>query len=296
MNGVYKNGNTIVRIESDGTKIRYIPDNAIPHPEYPESIDIKITNKCDVTPLCAMCHEQACADGEHADLLDPLLETLKPYTELAIGGGNPMIHPHLVSFLNKMKKQNVICNITVHWKTFTEYFYTLKALQDEELIHGVGVSVNEQVPCEVLNMLCEMKNIVVHVVMGVAGEEVIRQLQNRGLKILLLGYKMFGRGITYKLLNKRTVEKNIGWIYDNLEDIMKTFEITSFDNLAVEQLDMKKRLEPELYDKVFMGEDGSFTMYIDLVKKEYSKSSTSMRYNIDENDISKLFANLKERY
>ncbi len=40
----YQNGNYIMRILEDGTKIR-LSDNPIP--EYPESIDVKITNKCD---------------------------------------------------------------------------------------------------------------------------------------------------------------------------------------------------------------------------------------------------------
>ena len=49
------------------------------------------------------CHEQSGPHGVHGDLNNPLLDTLHPYTELAIGGGNPLEHPDLIPFLQKMK-------------------------------------------------------------------------------------------------------------------------------------------------------------------------------------------------
>ena len=94
----YTNGNYKVQILSDGTKIRYTKDNAF-KPEFPESIDVKITDYCDMG--CAYCHELSTPKGKHANL-DILLEVLKPLlpgTELAIGGGNPLFHPNLLPFL-----------------------------------------------------------------------------------------------------------------------------------------------------------------------------------------------------
>ena len=86
----------------DGTKIRY---NPLDHfkPDFPESIDMKICNRCDRG--CRMCHECSTPDGALADLNAPFLDTLRPYTELAIGGGNPLEHPGLTEFLMRMKKQ-----------------------------------------------------------------------------------------------------------------------------------------------------------------------------------------------
>ena len=45
--GTYVNGNTIVVMYTDGTKIRYVRTGEEPAPEYPESIDLKITNMRD---------------------------------------------------------------------------------------------------------------------------------------------------------------------------------------------------------------------------------------------------------
>lgn len=49
----YKNGNTRVSIFEDGTKIRKYDGEA--KPDYPESIDIKISNFCDLSEFCQWC-------------------------------------------------------------------------------------------------------------------------------------------------------------------------------------------------------------------------------------------------
>ena len=49
----YKNGNTRVSIFEDGTKIRKYDGEA--KPDYPESIDIKISNFCDLSEFCKWC-------------------------------------------------------------------------------------------------------------------------------------------------------------------------------------------------------------------------------------------------
>lgn len=130
----YRNGNTLVAMCEDGTKYRYIPDGEVPMPEYPESIDLKITDFCEDS--CPMCHENAGLDGKHGDLNHPLLDSLQPYTELAIGGGDPMSHPDLHDFLQRMKRKKVICNITVHWNQFNRYRETLRCWQREACFMG----------------------------------------------------------------------------------------------------------------------------------------------------------------
>ena len=127
---VYKNGNTIVEIKKNGTKIRYTPDNVRACPEFPESIDLKISNRCDVS--CAQCHECSTPDGKLADLNHPLLDSIMPFTEIAIGGGDPMAHPDLEQFLIRMKQKRVFSNITVHWTSFLKNYETLKKWTEEK--------------------------------------------------------------------------------------------------------------------------------------------------------------------
>lgn len=290
---VYKNGNTIVEIKEDGTKIRYVPDNQIAQPEFPESIDLKITNRCAIG--CPMCHEQSCPDGKHADLSHPLLDSLHPYTELAIGGGDPMAHPNLEEFLELMKSKKVLSNITVHWSSFMKNYSRLKYYTDRKLIYGLGISVNEKVPTEVIDTVSEFRNAVVHTIIGVADEAVYNQLVGNDLNILLLGYKNFGRGATYRTNKSYEIGTNSVFVVNNLNRFPNMFRAVSFDNLAIEQTNLRRRMKPEAFRQIYMGNDGTFTMYVDLVENKYAVSSTSKRYDIDENNIDLLFAKVREQ-
>ena len=110
--GSYQNGNYTVSIFDDGTKIRE-NDLDFFEPNTVESMDIKITNKCDMG--CPMCHEDSQKDGKHGDIWSPcFLDKLHPYTELAIGGGNPLEHPDLLPFLIKCKEHKFIPSMTVN--------------------------------------------------------------------------------------------------------------------------------------------------------------------------------------
>src|SRR3990172_6477722 len=137
----YQNGNTKVAIYDDGTKVRWYEGE--PCPEFPESIDVKITNYCDLE--CSYCHESSHAAGAHGDLAVLLdkLEELPPGIELAIGGGNPLSHPSLVPFLRELKRRNFIANITVNQTHLRglRWLMLVTALINDNLVKGVGVSV-----------------------------------------------------------------------------------------------------------------------------------------------------------
>ena len=116
--GQYKNGNYTVTILQDGTKIRYNELDFF-NPEKPESMDVKITNRCNIG--CPMCHENSTCDGKHGDIMNlPFFDTLLPYTEIAIGGGNPLSHPDFIPFLEKLKERNLISNMTINQIHFME--------------------------------------------------------------------------------------------------------------------------------------------------------------------------------
>ena len=289
---VYRNGNTIVEIRNDGTKIRFVPDNVIANPEFPESIDLKITNQCGVG--CPQCHECSTPDGEKGDLNHPLLDSLRPYTELAIGGGDPMTHHGLKAFLVKMRDKNVFCNLTVHWSSFLQYYSTLKRWTKKSLIHGLGISVNEVVSENVIKKIMEFPTAVVHTIIGVAGIRAFEQLMDKDLNILLLGYKTFGRGIDFKENNSLTVGTNMNWVQEHIGTFTDHFKTVAFDNKAIDQVFLKKQMNPETFNRIYMGDDGSFTMYVDLVKNKFAASSISRRLDINSNDITDLFHTVKD--
>src|SRR3990167_4803855 len=133
----YINGNTKVIILSDGTKIREYED--IPKIIHPESIDVKITDYCDMN--CVYCHESSTVKGAHANLnkLFDIISELPAGVELAIGGGNPLSHPDLVEFLQRLKTKGLIANITINQGHLKIYQDLLIYLIKDELVHGVGI-------------------------------------------------------------------------------------------------------------------------------------------------------------
>lgn len=289
--GVYKNGNYHVVMFDDGTKIRANKlDNLTP--AFPESIDMKICNRCD--RKCSMCHECSTPDGQLADLNAPFLDTLKPYTELAIGGGNPLTHPDLVRFLRRMKEQKVICNMTVHQDHFFGAYALLKSLVDDGLIHGLGISVTRPLKSFEVESIAKMPNAVVHLIAGIASEETFGSLSNRDLKILILGYKTFGRGEGLLKNCGNEITGKINNLRLNLPQLANNFKVISFDNLAIDQLNVRRIVNEDEWNAAYMGDDGQYTMYVDLVKNEYAISSTSERHPIVHDNIEEMFQSVRE--
>lgn len=132
----YINGNYVVKFNTEnGTKIRETEDDDF-IAEFPENMDVKITNQCDMG--CPMCHENSTVDGLHGDILNPqFINTLRPYTEMAIGGGNPLAHPDLIPFLEKLKERKVIANMTVNQVHFEKSQDVVRKLVDDGLINGL---------------------------------------------------------------------------------------------------------------------------------------------------------------
>ena len=292
--GTYVNGNTIVAMYSDGTKERYVKDGEVPAPEFPESMDLKITNCCDLG--CAMCAECSTPNGMHAELNNTLLETIRPFTELAIGGGNPLSHPGLDNFLAEMHGRNVICNITVNARHFLRYQERIKSLYKSNLIRGLGVSIptDEYISDELLNAIKKFPNAVVHTIYGVTPMSVYKKLADNNLNVLILGFKPKGNGKSYEDNNFSEVSLNKAQLYESLKDMMPRFKAIAFDNLAVEQLTLRSILSNDAFDRLYMGDDGEFTMYIDLVRMKYGKSSTHPMRDIDATSVAELFQSLKQ--
>ena len=290
----YHNGNYDVFINlENGTKVRKNDlDNLTP--EFPESFDYKITNKCHHN--CPMCHENSNPSGVHGNIMnDKFIETLHPYTELAIGGGNPLEHPDLEMFLRKCKSLKLIPSMTVHQDDFISNLDFLRMLRDEELIWGIGVSVS-YVTDELIEALHEFPNAVCHIIAGIATEAVINKLAHNNLKVLILGYKIFRRGEALYEKDSTNINFLIQYMYDILPDMVNNgwFNTVSFDNLAIEQLKPGRLLTKEQYDEFYMGDDGNFTLFVDSVNNEFAVSSTATeRFPVMDN-IKDMFDKVRE--
>lgn len=285
----YRNGNYTVRLFDDGTKIKSTLDDEF-DAEFPDSVDLKITDYCDMN--CPMCHESSSVAGRRADLNSPFFDTFRSGTELAIGGGNPLSHPGLLTFLKRMKQKGVICNLTVNERHFTAERQLLENMLNERLIWGLGISLSVYDDCT-LQFARQNKTVVLHLICGILDESHARTLYGKDLKILLLGYKDFGRGKAYR---SQTVDFNLAWLKDNILGFADKFHTVCFDNLALDQLDMRSKLPKQVFEQNYMGDDGQSSMYVDMVKCQYAASSVSSeRYPLTDS-VERAFGLIKEAH
>ena len=277
--GVYKNGNYIVTLLDDGTKIRETKEDEF-IPAFAENCDCKITDKCDGG--CPFCYEGCTPNGKHGDILNyKFLDTLHPYTELAING-NDMSHPDLIPFLEKLREKKVITNMTVNQIHFEKHQDMIRNLVDNGLIYGLGISLNKPTE-EFISLIKQYPNAVIHVINGILSASDVRILADNNLKILILGYKQLRRGSDWYSKDCENIIRKQIWLKNNLEEMIKHFEVVSFDNLAITQLNVKRLMSEEDWEEFYMGDDSEFTYFIDLVEGKFSKNSISPlneRYDI----------------
>ena len=290
--GKYKNGNYNVTLLSDGTKIRETKDDHF-NPAFAENCDVKITDKCDGG--CPFCYEGCTTNGRHGDILNyKFLDTLHPYTELAING-NDLSHPDLGAFMVKMKEKKVILNMTVNQIHFEKHFDYIRSLVNDGYIYGLGVSLKEPTD-EFIEKITQFPNAVIHVINGVVSVHDLTRLASYNLKILILGYKHLRRGESY-------YEQNDEFVNTLQEDLDKYlfpeiinngwFNVVSFDNLAIKQLHVQEHLPKEQWEEFYMGDDGNYTFYIDMVDGTFGKNSLATeRYPIMDN-IDDMFNKIK---
>lgn len=291
----YINGNYRVYLFEDGTKIRYSKDPYF-KAAFAENIDIKLTDRCTGTN-CGFCHEGSGPTGKNGDILNlKFFDTLHSGQEVALGGGNVLEHPDLVELLKRLSTKGVVCNITVNQIHFLKNEQFLKSLIESKLIKGLGVSL--VCPTEKLIEALHQsvfENVVVHTINGIVTKQDIEKLKNNGVKLLILGYKTLRRGASYLDSNHNKIAENQTWLKHNIKNLFGFFKVVSFDNLALDQLDMKNQLSEDIWKTYYMGDDGTSTFYIDCVNKKFAKSSTApldQRYELLDS-VDEMFSKIR---
>ena len=294
--GRYKNGNVFTTIYSDGTKERFTYDDEF-HPAFAENMDIKICNRCDRG--CPWCHEGSTPDGKLGDIMnEKFIDTLHPYQEVALGGGNVLEHPNVIPFLYRLKDRKVIPNITLNQKHFEENIELVDDLISKKLIYGLGISL-ENPTTEFIEKVKRFQNAVIHVIDGVVDPVQMETMYNQNLKLLILGYKYLRRGSTWMEKEHAAIAVNQWWLYEHLPDLINKFAVVSFDNLAIEQLAIKERwneFSDRPWDEFYAGDDGMNTYYIDMVDRKFARSSTAdfdKRYDLLD-DVDEMFKLIKK--
>lgn len=293
--GKYENGNYTVKIYSNGTKVRQTEDDDFV-PAFAESCDMKITSVC--SQGCPWCYEGCTPKGVHADLLGRyanFINSLHPFMEVAIGG-NDLDHPQIDGFLNVMRLKRVIVNVTVSQRQYMANLERLASWQSNGLVRGIGVSLEK--PDETfVRALSSLDNTVLHVINGIVTEDDIKALAGKGVRLLVLGYKKMKRGERYFKEHPMEFKWNAEYLGSVLPRITEMFPAVGFDNLALEQLCVGDAAGESGWTMSYMGDDGEFTFFVDLVKGEYARNSTTRtRYKMEGKTAGEMFAHIRKLY
>ena len=282
-------------------------------PEYPELIDLRITNKCNHgCPFCFM-------DSNNKDVhmrkhyIDRILNGCGEQTEFSIGGGNILLYPDLEYVLSKIKSRGHIVNVTVNVKDCDTI------INDEKIkdifmkyVDGIGISVTKATDIDEVERMYRVfhdseffnnnpayrsKYITCHMIPEYIGVDTVRELmelhrqRNIWTPFLFLGYKTNGRGINCE--HKKFTD-------DELERLFKdSFMIaidTTFANTYYDWLDKNFAIS-----KCITLNEGEFSLYVDGVNETIHKSSYQLEkpyrlreYVKKEIEMNPVKANAKE--
>jgi len=278
-----KNGNATINIFNDGTRIIKFKHKL--SLDYPLNIDIRVSTFCSLgynkktgKSICSFCHESATTNGIECDydLLKQKLEPLPFGIELAIGVNK--ISQNLIEFLNWCKNKGFICNVTINQLHINSYQKHIEKLITEDLIKGLGVSYRNNI-INVPESIKQYENTVLHVINGIDSINEVIELRNTlGIKkILILGEKDFGFNKGNVDLESRKHREWFWWV----SKLFNIYEIVSFDNLALEQLNIKRFFDQKNWDKFYQMEN---SLYINAVDGYLSPSSRSYE-KVSWNDI-----------
>lgn len=282
---VYKNGTYTVLFDGFGTK-RYIGEEFIA--ETPDSLDIKLTEVCNRG--CPFCHESSSPVGNHADmdLLCQKLAGLPEGVEIALGGGDVLLYPNLDDLLQRLKNHFHVA-LTIRLEDWLDEVTSNRLLELSQagLVQAIGISIADiKLTDEMLekmnplNMRVYRYNTVYHVIPGITSIETLNQMLNHRFifsKILILGYKSFGRGAS-KTIDPGVFEEWRKFLTKTRRvSSMVSSSVIAYDNLALEQLKIKDTVGRSFWESSYMGNEFTHSMYIDAVRGEFAPTSRSPR-------------------
>lgn len=299
----YQNGNTKVTLYDDGTKIREWPDGEESIVDLPESVDLKITNWCNMSSICKYCHEQSNLNGKHADLdfMADIWDTSLVGSEIALGGGSTLHHPDIEKFLRRVTTHGCVPNVTINSLHIKSQAEQIRQYQDEKMVYGIGISYRGKNSLSQLPEIINYQNVVFHTILGLNDFEDCKaiidwcRIRNIKPKILFLGYKQYGNGSSFFTENPWLEGKLNEWKNGTLQKVLKLGGTFSFDNLAITQLDLQKTMPKKKWDLFYQGTDGTHTQYIDAVEKKAARTSTTAnKYDIVKGDtLKEIFAKVR---
>jgi hypothetical protein len=127
--------------------------------------------------------------------------------------------------------------------------------------------------------------VVYHVIAGITPVNDIKWIiENTKGSVLVLGYKQWGRAKETKLPDMTDLKHYLKNLVQSTQTDLKSL---GFDNLAIEQLGIKDMVGSDKWKGIYLGDEGTCSMYIDAVKGEFARTSRSPE-RVSWNDVKLL--------
>lgn len=268
----YINGNAAIEILDNGTRI--IDYDGELKLNTPLNIDIRVSTSCSfANNICKdFCHESAVVNGKDCNYeeLKFRLDDLPAGIELAIGCNQ--FTSDLFDFLSWCHFKGFIANLTINQGHILRDYTSLRIAIQRNYVKGLGISYRTKLKWNISQDILEYSNTVFHVIAGIDTIQEVMELKDKGVKkILVLGEKDFGFN-TGKVDLTRIEHKHWYWWIGKL---FSMFEVVSFDNLALEQLNIKRFFTNDSWNTFNQGE---YSFYIDAVNEIYKPNSRDSNF------------------
>lgn len=269
-----------------GGRLRFMVEDGEPTPEYPELIDLRITNRCEHG--CKFCFMDSNMKEKDADIkgLMRFINDLNIKTEFSIGGGNILLYPELERLLKTLNERGHVVNVTINVKDCD------KVVSDKHFkkifnnyVDGIGVSIFSKEDLKTFYKFEKVfdkigdyndetnrnkKYIVAHMVPEYLGYETTMEIldgireSKKWINVLFLGYKETGRGakcehevFTPEQLKKMTDELYASFAIDT--QFAKTYKDFINENFSTRYC--------------LTANEGEYSLYVDATTMKAYKSS-----------------------
>ncbi len=237
------------------------PDFPFPVLSAPVLADINITNRCNLhCPHCYVNSGRFGKDMALADFLSALDQCAAAgVLQIALGGGEPTLHPHFGTFLKEIRRRDIVPNITsngkdLKWKTVYALarYAGAVALSIEE--YGEKFEQRRNFPFRnFLKSVKKLKAAGIKLVFQITisqgnlsriNELAVQLLKYRPYGIIFLAYKPQGRGKNYDLPIARADQAIVNAVFKRLFRDLKGKTKIGFDCcLTPALIDAGKTLE-----------------------------------------------------
>jgi organic radical activating enzyme len=275
----------------NGYKVRLSFDFNSVAPEkstIPELIDIKLTDYCPYE--CTFCYQGSTKEGRHVDTesFKEIINQLHEYGvfEIALGGGEPTLHPHFDELINYINEKNIVVNITTRNTTwikkyidelfegFSNFGYKPKikavaiSTEDTEIIDQIDTYINK-VSRKERRRYVSIDEIKKHIqfqyIVGINEklESILLKCIFDQYRVTLLGYKTTNRGSLLKPKKEEwmKVVQKLGW----------GRSCVGIDTVLAKEC---KDIMSEEFDELLLEKhEGRFSCYIDAVNYKIGPSS-----------------------